>query len=212
MKNQHKMEGTQDKSRTAAYGVVLAALAASLCCIAPVFAFLAGTTGVAATFSFMEPFRPYLIGLTVLILGVAWYLRFKPGKAAEDDCGCTENTKSSFLGSKKFLSIITLLAGFLLSFPYYSGNFYGQPTTEIMIPPQSQVIKEVYSIKGMTCSGCEAPVESRVRNLSGIFSVKASYDNANAVVEYDSTKVEKAAIINAINSTGYKVVEGNIIK
>ena len=59
----------QDKSIKAAYGGVLAAVAASLCCIAPVLALLAGTTGVAATFSWLEPFRPYLIGFTILILG-----------------------------------------------------------------------------------------------------------------------------------------------
>ena len=44
---------------------VLTALAASICCITPVLAVLAGTTGLASTFSWIEPFRPYLIGFTV---------------------------------------------------------------------------------------------------------------------------------------------------
>ncbi|HBQ61761.1 MAG TPA: heavy metal transporter, partial [Balneolaceae bacterium] len=38
------------------------AFIASLCCITPVLAVLAGTSGIASTFSFMDPFRPYLIG------------------------------------------------------------------------------------------------------------------------------------------------------
>ena len=51
---------------------VLTAISASLCCITPVLALLAGTSGLASTFSWLDPFRPYLIGLTILVLGIAW--------------------------------------------------------------------------------------------------------------------------------------------
>jgi mercuric ion transport protein len=52
---------------------LLTAIAASLCCITPVLALIAGTSGLASTFSWLEPFRPYFIGLTILVLGFAWY-------------------------------------------------------------------------------------------------------------------------------------------
>ena len=51
---------------------VLTAITASLCCITPVLAIVAGSSGIAASFSWLEPFRPFLIGLTVLVLGFAW--------------------------------------------------------------------------------------------------------------------------------------------
>jgi mercuric ion transport protein len=38
---------------------LLTAIAASLCCITPVLALVAGTSGLASTFSWLEPFRPY---------------------------------------------------------------------------------------------------------------------------------------------------------
>src|SRR5690625_7732599 len=57
---------------------VLSAVAASLCCITPVLALISGASGVASTFSWMEPARPYLIGITVLVLGFAWYQKLKP--------------------------------------------------------------------------------------------------------------------------------------
>lgn len=38
---------------------MFAAVGASLCCITPVLAVLAGSTGMASTFSWMEPFRPF---------------------------------------------------------------------------------------------------------------------------------------------------------
>lgn len=59
---------------------VFAAIGASLCCITPVLAVLAGSTGLASSFSWMEPFRPYLIALTVLVLTYAWWDKLKPVK------------------------------------------------------------------------------------------------------------------------------------
>jgi mercuric ion transport protein len=36
---------------------LLTAIAASLCCITPVLALIAGTSGLASTFSWLEPFK-----------------------------------------------------------------------------------------------------------------------------------------------------------
>jgi len=44
------------------------------------FSSIAGTSGLASTFSWLEPFRPYFIGLTILVLGFAWYQKLKPKK------------------------------------------------------------------------------------------------------------------------------------
>ena len=59
---------------------LLTAIAASLCCITPVLALIAGTSGLTSTFSWLEPFRPYFIGLTTLVLAFAWYQKLKPKK------------------------------------------------------------------------------------------------------------------------------------
>ena len=59
---------------------LLTAIAASLCCITPVLALVAGTSGLASTFSWLEPFRPYFVGLTILVLGFAWYQKTKTEK------------------------------------------------------------------------------------------------------------------------------------
>lgn len=68
MKTDNKLIGTG----------LLTAIAASLCCITPVLAIIAGTSGLASTFSWLEPFRPYFIGLTILVLAFAWYQKLKP--------------------------------------------------------------------------------------------------------------------------------------
>ena len=110
------------------------AFIASLCCITPVLAIIAGTSGIAATFSFMEPFRPYLIGFSILLLGFAWYQKLKPAK--EIDCEC-EPDKSRFIQSKSFLGIVTVVAALLLAFPNYSQLFF--PENQ---PVQVQYVSE----------------------------------------------------------------------
>jgi len=57
---------------------LLTAIAASLCCITPVLALIAGTSGLASTFSWLEPFRLYFICSTILVLGFAWYQKLIP--------------------------------------------------------------------------------------------------------------------------------------
>ena len=46
---------------------LLTAFASSICCIAPVLAIFAGSSGMASSFSLMEPVRPYLIVFTIHI-------------------------------------------------------------------------------------------------------------------------------------------------
>jgi len=103
--------------------------------------------------------------------------------------------------------MVTVFAGLMLAFPYYSNIFYTQPSKDIVYVSQSNIIKHTFEVEGMTCAGCEAHVESEVNNLDGILSVKASYANTNTVVEYDKTKVDLTAIRKAINTTGYKVID-----
>lgn len=92
---------------------LLTAITASLCCITPVLALIAGTSGIASTFSWIEPFRPYLIGLTILVLGFAWYQKLKPRK--EIDCECETDEKPKFIQSKKFLGSVTVFAIVMLA-------------------------------------------------------------------------------------------------
>ena len=59
---------------------VLTAMAASLCCITPILALFAGASGLGLAFSWLEPYRTYFIGLTILVLGFAWFQKLKPIK------------------------------------------------------------------------------------------------------------------------------------
>ena len=182
---------------------LLTAITASLCCITPVLALIAGTSGIASTFSWLEPFRPYLIGLTILVLCFAWYQMLKPKK--EIDCECETDEKPKFTQSKTFLGIVTLFAILMLAFPYYSGIFYPNTEKQIIVVDKSDIKTIEFKISGMTCASCEEHVNHEVNKLNGIINSKVSYENGNAIIEFDKTKTNEAEIEKAINSTGYKV-------
>ncbi len=182
---------------------LLTAITASLCCITPVLALIVGASGIASTFSWIEPFRPYLIGLTILVLGFAWYQKLKPQE--EIDCECDTEERPKFIQSKKFLGIVTVFAIVMLAFPYYSGVFYQNTEKQIVVVDKSDIKRTEFKISGMTCAGCEENVNHEVNKLNGIVISKASYENGNGIIEFDKTKTNEAEIEKAINLTGYKV-------
>jgi len=61
------------------------------------------------------------------------------------------------------------------------------------------------SIGGMSCTGCEQTIQSRVGMLEGINSVKASYITGNAMVEYFPAITDTVKIKAAITGSGYTV-------
>ena len=180
---------------------LLTAITASLCCITPVLALIAGTSGIASTFSWIEPFRPYLNGLTVIVLGFAWYQKLK----TKIDCDCESDEKPKFIQSKAFLGIVSIFAIIMLAFPFYSEIFYPDLEKETIIADKSDISTTEFKVSGMTCASCEEHVNHEVNKLKGIVTSKASYENGNAIIEFDNTETNEMEIEIAINSTGYEV-------
>ncbi|MGB4830182.1 MAG: mercuric transport protein MerTP [Chitinophagales bacterium] len=190
---------------------VLSAVAASLCCITPVLALISGASGVASTFSWMEPARPYLIGITILVLGFAWYQKLKPQTAEEIECACEEDEKPPFMQTKKFLGIVTVFAFLMMAFPYYGHIFYPKADKEVVVISSNNIQEVKFNVSGMTCASCEEHVKHAVNELPGIVSVSANSNDGTADVKYDNSKTDKVAIIKAIDGTGYKV-SGEVTK
>jgi mercuric ion transport protein len=190
---------------------ILAAGAASICCIVPVLAILGGIGGVASTFTWLEPLRPYFIGLSVIALGTAFYQAYKPKNEIECDCepaGSSGGTdeKPKFINSKKFLWIILFLSIVLYSFPYYSSVLFPSVNmTEAMITSANVKEAEI-KIEGMTCASCENTVDYSLKTTEGVLSATSSYKTGIAKVKYDSTKVSPEQLKKAIEEkAGYKV-------
>lgn len=193
---------------------LIAAIASSLCCITPIIAILAGTSSLAGNFSWLEPARPFLIGITILALGYAWYDKLKPPKTINDNCDCVVITKLPFWKTTQFLGIITTFAIVMTAFPMYANYLIpsSSPRTELSEVKADNIQRVEFKVKGMTCTGCEGHVKLEVEKLEGIIKVLVSYDKGNAVVKFDKTKTSIKVIEKAINSTGYEVTSYKTLK
>ncbi len=189
---------------------ILTAIAASLCCITPVLAALAGISGLASTFSWLEPARPYFIGATVLVLGFAWYQKLREAPVDAVDCDCDTDVKPSFWQSRRFLGMVSIAAALLLAFPSYASVFFPATENSTIITSQDNIQNVEFTIKGMTCTGCEQHVKSEVNKLDGIIEEAVSYEKGNAVVQFDKSKTTIEAITAAINATGYEATQHHI--
>jgi copper chaperone CopZ len=56
---------------------------------------------------------------------------------------------------------------------------------------------------GMSCFSCELSVETSLKNLEGVKSVKASAKSQRAMIQYDPSVVTIQQIVQAISRTGY---------
>jgi copper chaperone CopZ len=185
---------------------IITALLASLCCITPVLAVLGGLGGIATTFSFLEPLRPYLIGLTIIVLGYAFYKAYKPKKNNDIDCNCETNEKTKFINSKKFLWIVTAVSALLITFPYYSKALFSAGKENIVFIQSNNFVKTKMNIEGMTCTSCEESVDYALKSENGVVSATSSYKTGIAFVEYDQSKVSPDQLKKAVEEkVGYKV-------
>jgi len=119
-------ETTKAAMTASTAGGLLAAFLASICCIGPVvFAalgvgvgatgFLAGTAGVLKV---LLPYRPLLIGLTMVFLGVSFYVAYR--KPAIGDASCQTCVPVSGVRPNRWLLwIIAGLAVALVLAPYW---------------------------------------------------------------------------------------------
>ncbi|MDR0249596.1 MAG: sulfite exporter TauE/SafE family protein [Oscillospiraceae bacterium] len=62
------------------------------------------------------------------------------------------------------------------------------------------------NIGGMTCEGCQAAVEERLRKTRGVIKADVSYVTGTARVTFDIHAVSRDAVIAAVKKSGYKVL------
>ena len=108
-----------------------------------------------------------------------------------------------------FLGIVTTFSIVMLAFPFYSRIFYQKIEKQIIVVDKYNIQKAEFTISGMTCASCEAHVDHEINKLSGMIKSTVSYDNRNAIVEFDNSKTNIAEIEKAINKTGYSVTTKN---
>jgi copper chaperone CopZ len=92
--------------------------------------------------------------------------------------------------------VITTLFIFLFALSAIASNTFGATK------------KTTIRVTGMTCGSCAYSVEKVLKETEGVKTAVVSYQKGRVQVEYDDEKVTLAKLREAINSTGFKAVEG----
>ncbi len=200
MDTKNKNSKIKDKTKWIAGAGIFSTVLASLCCITPILAVLTGLSGFATMFSFFEPFRPVFIAMTILLLGYLWYKVYRNSKM---ECAC-----NSFWESKKGVLLITFMVVVIFSIPYISRFILGQSSiSSILIAQEKQIKTYTLHIEGMTCTGCEVAIITRVQKITGVQEIQANHKTGKGFIRLDANKTNIKQIINAIEELGYKVIQ-----
>ncbi len=106
-------------------GGVLAAIAASPCCIGPLVLVMLGIGGAwVANLSMLEPLRPYFLGAALIFLFLAWKKIYR-APATEV---CTPGSLCARSQTNRIYRIlfwiVAILIGLAVAFPYIAPLFY----------------------------------------------------------------------------------------
>jgi mercuric ion transport protein len=182
------------KAGVSAAGAVVAALLASACCIGPAVLAIAGLGGAASTF-LLAPYRSYLLGLSFVLLGLAFYFAYRRQSTA--CCTDGQDPSASSGSTGRLLLWLATLVVILVSLSSRSSGLHSLPRGAGI------AMTTTVAIKGMTCGGCVAKVEERLDRLQGVESFDVSLPQGEAHVVYDPAATTPEAIAAAVRETGF---------
>jgi copper chaperone len=65
----------------------------------------------------------------------------------------------------------------------------------------------VIPIRGMSCTGCVNSIKNVLEKISGVASVEISLDNAQAIIQHDTSLTNNDAFRKAIEEAGFEILE-----
>ena len=99
-------------------GSLVAALAASACCLGPVLFTAVGAGAFGAASIRLEPYRPWFLVLTAVLLGMAFVSTYRP-QHGEAQCSEGSCARHRIEPRRLVLWAAVVFVGLLATFPYY---------------------------------------------------------------------------------------------
>ncbi len=153
--------------------------------------------GSIGAFSVFESYRPYLIAVTAILLGVAFYLTYRQREVRCEDGTC--KVESAGKWNKAAVWLATFLAAIAIAFPYFDivpAHAAGTPVIS------SATV--VLHIDGMDCRGCAKGLEATLSRLAGVHNATVKFEEENAIISYNPTQVQPKTFVERVQETGYK--------
>ena len=176
---------------------VVSALLASACCVGPLLLIAIGLGSGAA---FLGRYHWFFLigGLAALTWAWTKYLREKTV------CDCEHTEMRGRRGTMFTLLVATVVVlGFAgLNISRYV--FAGPPPAQQEQPAAPGMTRSVFAVEGMTCATCEIAVRRALNKTPGVTAARVSVISRTAEVDYDPQQTTPAALVDAINGTGYQ--------
>ncbi len=188
-------------------GSLIAAVAASLCCILPVLAALTGAGAIAAGVVF-DQWRPYLLGITGSLLAAGFFFAWRDHKKA---CapGSLCAIKPVGRWNRIALGLLTIAVVALAAFPYYSGAVarlvVPQPGGPAPAVASANLSTVAFQVPDMDCPACAVALSAAFRRLPGVVDAKLDIDARKATVTFDPGAQSVAALKKVFDDAGFHV-------
>jgi mercuric ion transport protein len=187
-------------------GAVLAAIAASSCCIGPLVLAALGIGGAGALAA-LGAYRPYILGVTGVLLAGGFYLTYrKPRVAAEGDaCGCEKPNPTAGRAGKIGLWIATAMVIVFAAAPtliaWAADRGYGAVATA----PGAAVEHATIRVEGMDCEACSVNIRNALTKVGGFHGMTLDLKAQTITVAYEPAAGRLQAYVAAIDELGYEV-------
>lgn len=176
-------------------GGVFAGIAASLCCIGPLLALSLGLGSFAASAWFAQ-WRPVFLGVTFVLLGLAWYLTYRRPKVDCEDGSCARPPGKAVRTSLWLGTLVALAAAIYPSLPATNHQINAAAVA-------SNDAKLSVRIPSMDCPPCAAGIEASLGRAPGVKQAAVDYDTKAAVLIYDPSVTSRDQLLALIDASGF---------
>ncbi len=188
------------------FASVAAAVGASLCCILPIVAAVTGLGAIGAGLA-LETWRPYMLGVTGLLLAAGLVLAYRDHKKA-----CAPGSLCAAKPVNRWnlvaLGAVAMLVAGLAAFPYYSGAvaeaLVGKSIPSNTVGPAA-LATVTFGIPDMDCAACAVALSATLQKLQGVKDAKLEVNSRQAVVTYDPSSQNIVSLQKVISDSGFHV-------
>ncbi len=173
-------------------GAIVAALAASACCVVPAVLAVVGLSG-AGFAAALAPYRVYFLVATGLALGVGFWLVYRRPK---DACGCPAPRSRRFARVALWITAAGAIA--LGAYPVVGSGFASAGSSDA--PARATLHLKV---SGMDCAECTGGIAAELKKVPGVVSATVDYESGIAVVRHDGRAGMTEAAIAAVREAGF---------
>ena len=188
-------------------GAIVAAIAASSCCIGPLILAALGVGGAGA-FALLGAYRPYILGVTGVLLAGGFYLTYRKPHAVVpqgDACGCEQPSPKAGRAAKIGLWIATSLVVVFAAAPNLIACLASRGhEPAVAVTAGATVETATIRVEGMDCEGCATHVRGALAKVGGFHDLTLDLKGQAITVGYEPAPGRLQAYVAAINDLGYE--------